>query len=48
MEKNQKKQINLVNLKELLRGRDWDELTEQEQLEISKKIVDLISCDKRE
>jgi len=38
-----KQTINLLDLKQFLQGRKWEDLTEQEQLEISQKIVNLIS-----
>ncbi len=34
-----KQQINLVNLKALLKGRNWKELSKKEQLDISRKIL---------
>ena len=42
-ELKEKKQINLVNLKALLKGRDWKDLTDQEKSEISQQIVNLMS-----
>lgn len=34
--------INVFNLIEMLNGRKWEDLSEEEQLEISKKIADKI------
>lgn len=37
-----KEPINLVSLQELLKGRKWEEMTKEEQLEVAQKIADLI------
>jgi hypothetical protein len=37
------KKINLIDLKQFLKGRKWEELSKEEQLEISQKIVNRIS-----
>ena len=38
-----KKKINLIDIKKFLKGRKWEELNEKERLDISQKIVNLIS-----
>ncbi len=43
VQKEEKKIINLIDIKKFLQGRKWEELTEKEQIEISQKIADLIS-----
>ena len=39
----EKESINLVSLKEFLNGRDWEELTKEEKMEVSEKIANLFS-----
>ena len=40
--KKEKQQINLVSLNDLLKGRNWEDLTKKERTEICQKIVKLI------
>lgn len=42
-EQNMEK-INLLSLQQLLKGRKWEELTEQEQLEISQQVANQFLC----
>ena len=43
-----KQQINLINLQELLKGRDYREIPKEEQLEIAKKLIQMIFPDSTE
>jgi len=40
MEKKQ--EIHFIDLKNYMKGRDWEDLTEEEQLEICRQIVNIL------